>query len=144
MFLLPLLLCQEASAICMKDGRFFRIPQNESRKFFKLRRPMSNAFPRESSKWILNKSGGFNVGLADLIKKAFRIEDDIKIVAFSSDMNLVIPEKQRHERKSIELQIVLFYFSGELFVIVTHLCWMVSHFFTKILAHSHVLVEFKR
>jgi hypothetical protein len=105
---------------------------------------MPNAFSRESSKGILNKSGSFNVGLVDLIKKAFRIEDDIKIVAFSSDMDLVIPEEQRHQRKSIELKIELFYFSGEFFVIVTHLCWMVSHFFAKILAHSHVLVEFKR
>jgi hypothetical protein len=85
----------------MKDGRFLRIPQDESRKFFKLRRPMPNAFSRESSKGILNKSGSFNVGLVDLIKKAFRIEDDIKIVAFSSDMDLVIPEEQRHQRKSI-------------------------------------------
>jgi len=144
MLLLPLLLCQKASSICMKDGRFLRIPQDESRKFFKLRRPMPNAFSRESSKGILNKSGSFNVGLVDLIKKAFRIEDDIKIVAFSSDMDLVIPEEQRHQRKSIELKIELFYFSGEFFVIVTHLCWMVSHFFAKILAHSHVLVEFKR
>ena len=105
---------------------------------------MPYAFSHEASKGILNKGDSFDVGLRYLIEKSIRIEDDIEIVTFSSDMNLVIPEEQRHEWKSIELQIVLLYFTPEFLVIVTHLGRMVSHFYAEILTHSHVLVELIR
>lgn len=63
---------------------------------------MFYAFSREASKRILHESSSLDIGVGDLVEEAVGVEDNIEIVAASGHMHLIIPEKEGHQRKSIE------------------------------------------
>lgn len=64
------------------------------------------------------------------------VEDSMEIVAPSGNMHLIVPEKQWHQRKSVEGMVILLHSLGKFLVIMLDLGRMVSYLLAEELPHA--------
>ena len=102
------LFCQPTSSMDMTDCMFVSIPKQKSSELFKFLWPFHNALSGCSSKGIFYKTKSFLIRLCNFIIKSFFVKNNIKVVTFPGNMNLVVPKDKRNERNTIELRVVFY------------------------------------
>lgn len=103
---LSCLLRDESSPVAMGNCRFSIVPVDEGIQLFEFSRPVSDPSPGGSPEGVLNKAKSLVPQLGDLVQVAIWVEYHIQVVALTSNMNLVVPKQQRHERYLILIRVM--------------------------------------